>query len=324
MIHVQNFSNIKYSKLIILGSGPSGYTASIYAARANLQPTLITGLNPGGQLMNTTKIENWPGAPNQLTGPILMKRMYNHAKKFKVNIIHDHIIQVNLQNKPFNLQSQDTKYICDALIITTGSSPKFLGLPNEKNYQGKGISTCAVCDGFFYKNKEIAIVGGGNTALEEALYLSKIAKKVHIIHRRNTFKAEKILIKKIMHKTKYHNIILHLNYTIQEIQHNTKEVTGLYIQNNHTKTYEYLNTPGLFVAIGYNPNTSLFLNQLDLHKNYILCKKKSNNFTETSISGVFAAGDVIDNHYRQAITAAGTGCMAALDAEKYLNNKYIE
>ncbi|MCR3755103.1 MAG: thioredoxin reductase [Candidatus Westeberhardia cardiocondylae] len=315
---LKSFNDIKHNKLIILGSGPAGYTASIYSARANLKPILITGSEKGGQLMNTENIENWPGDSNKLTGYTLMNRMNNHAKKFHVKIIHDHIIKINFTKKPFYLKGNNFEYTCDSLIIATGSSPKTLGLQNEKKYKNKGISTCAICDGFFYKNKIVAIVGGGNTAIEEALYLSKIALEIHLIHRRNIFKAEKILIDKISN-SKYKNIILHKNCVIKKIQGNTEEITGIYIQKNNTNITQYIQISGLFIAIGYKPNTTLFENQLNLKNGYINVKFEKNNMTSTSIPGIFAAGDVIDNNYRQAITAASTGCMAALDAEKYLN-----
>ncbi|CEN32159.1 Thioredoxin reductase [Candidatus Westeberhardia cardiocondylae] len=314
----------KHSKLLILGSGPAGYTAAIYASRANLKPVLITGREKGGQLINTNQIENWPGDPKTITGSKLMERMHIHAKKFGTNIIHDHVTKVNFKKKPFYLKSKNYKYTFNALIIATGSVPKSIGIHNEKNYQGKGISTCAICDGFFYKNKKIAVIGGGNTAVEEALYLSKIAKEVHLIHRSNNFKAEKILIKEIINKSKYSNIILHKNHILKEIRGNNKKITGIYIQKIDTNIKKYLEISGIFIAIGYNPNTSLFINQLKLEDGYIYTNKsKKNNITSTSVPGIFAAGDVTDNQYRQAITSAGTGCMAALDAEKYLNKLFF-
>ena len=314
---------MKHSKLLILGSGPAGYTAAIYAARANLNPVLITGMQPGGQLTTTTDVENWPGDPEGLTGPLLMERMYAHAKKFNTEIISDYINNVDLHKCPFFLRGDKNEYTCKALIIATGSSARYLGLPSEETYKGKGVSTCATCDGFLYRNKKVAVVGGGNTAVEESLYLSNIAAEVHLIHRGNIFRSEKILIDRLMNKVNNSNIVLHKNRILKEILGNERGVTGVYIKDIADKSnkYEYLKVSGVFIAIGHKPNTAIFSSQLMLQKN---CYRRvqfgiKGNATATSIPGVFAAGDVIDHNYCQAITSAGTGCMAALDAERYLN-----
>ncbi|AKC59952.1 thioredoxin-disulfide reductase [Blochmannia endosymbiont of Polyrhachis (Hedomyrma) turneri] len=312
-------SNIKHSQIIILGSGPAGYTAAIYSARANLHPILITGTEYGGQLIKTNQIENWPGDPDQLAGPKLMERMNIHAKKFNTNIIVDNITNVNLNSQPFYLASDYHKYTCDSLIICTGASAKHMGLHSETQYQGKGVSYCATCDGFFYKDKKVAIIGGGNTAIEEALYLTNIAAETHLIHRRNTFTAEKILIDRLMTAVEKNNIILHCPFTLIEILGNTNYVTAINIKHNITHQYTQLKVDGVFIAIGYKPNTTIFSNQLLLKDGYICTTNTKNEQTATSIPGIFAAGDVMDQYYKQAITAASSGCMAAIDAERYLS-----
>jgi len=303
-----------------LGSGPAGYTAAVYAARANLNPVLITGVEKGGQLTTTTEVENWPGDPEGLTGPLLMERMHEHAAKFNTEIIFDHIQRVDLQNRPFRLFGDSQEYTCDALIIATGASAQYLGLPSEEEFKGRGVSACATCDGFFYRQQEVAVIGGGNTAVEEALYLSNIASKVHLIHRRDTFRAEKILIGRMMDKVASGNIVLHTNRTLDEVQGDAMGVNGLRLKATDSNTVEELSVTGLFVAIGHKPNTAIFDGQLALENGYIKVQSGlSGNATQTSIPGVFAAGDVMDHIYRQAITSAGTGCMAALDAERYLD-----
>ncbi|NLS56455.1 thioredoxin-disulfide reductase [Hafnia alvei] len=311
---------VKHSKLLILGSGPAGYTAAVYAARANLNPVLITGVEKGGQLTTTTEVENWPGDPEGLTGPLLMERMNEHAAKFNTEIIFDHIQRVDLQSRPFRLFGDSQEYTCDALIIATGASAQYLGLPSEEEFKGRGVSACATCDGFFYRQQEVAVIGGGNTAVEEALYLSNIASKVHLIHRRDTFRAEKILIGRMMDKVESGNIVLHTNRTLDEVQGDAMGVNGLRLKATDSDTVEELSVTGLFVAIGHKPNTAIFEGQLALENGYIKVQSGlSGNATQTSIPGVFAAGDVMDHIYRQAITSAGTGCMAALDAERYLD-----
>lgn len=314
-------STIIHCKLLILGSGPAGYTAAIYSARANLHPVLITGLHNGGQLNTTLNIENWPGDFKHLTGPDLMNRMKNHAMKFNTKIINDNIVTVNLKNNPFQIYGEINEYTCNALIISTGGSPRKLGIFSEIKYQGKGVSSCATCDGFFFKKQIVAVIGGGNTAVEESLYLSNIASEVHLIHRREQFKAEKILIDKLMKAVKKKNIILHTNCLVDEILGNNEEVTGVYIRNVINQKKYIINSKGIFVAIGYIPNTSIFKDYLQLDSNgYIYVKSGVNGLsTATSIAGIFAAGDVIDSNYRQAITASATGCMSAIDAERYLS-----
>lgn len=314
----------KHYKLLILGSGPAGYTAAIYSARANLCPTLITGLEYGGQLNTTENIENWPGDPKNLTGPMLMNRMRDHAISLNTEIICDNITKVNFMQSPFSLQGEAHKYTCDAVIISTGGSPKKLGLLSEKKYMGKGVSSCATCDGFFFKNKVVAVIGGGNTAIEECLYLSNLANTVYLIHRRDKFTAEKILIDRLMRKIYNNNIVLYTNYIVEEILGNNIEATGLLLNNTIQNKKCTISIQGVFVAIGYTPNTSIFKNQLELNdNNYIIVKSgDQGNVTATSIPGIFAAGDVIDHKYRQAITAAGSGCMAAIDAENYLCSLY--
>lgn len=314
-------STAKHSKLLILGSGPAGYTAAVYAARANLNPVLITGVEKGGQLTTTTEVENWPGDASDLTGPLLMERMHEHALKFDTEIITDHINSVDLQQRPFRLTGDNAEYTCDALIIATGASARYLGLPSEEAFKGRGVSACATCDGFFYRNQKVAVIGGGNTAVEEALYLSNIASEVHLIHRRDNFRAEKILINRLMDKVTNGNIVLHTNRTLDEVTGDQMGVSGLRLRDTQdTSNTENLEVTGLFVAIGHSPNTAIFAGQLALENGYIKVNSGSNgNATQTSIPGVFAAGDVMDHIYRQAITSAGTGCMAALDAERYLD-----
>ncbi|QCI24952.1 thioredoxin-disulfide reductase [Buchnera aphidicola (Rhopalosiphum padi)] len=314
---------INHKKVIILGSGPAGYTAAIYSSRANLDPLLITGINKGGQLMNTNEIENWPGDFKKITGPELMDRMHKHAVKLNTEIIYDNIVSVEFKKKPFFLLGERNKYTCDTVIIATGANPRYLGLNSENKFKGKGVSTCAVCDGFFYKNQEVAVVGGGNTALEETLYLSNFVEKVHLIHRRTNFKAEKILIDRLLKMVKNKKVILYLNSNVKEILGNNQGVTHLLIQNKDLKENKErkIIISGLFIAIGYTPNTDLFTNQLEMENGYIKVNKGIHgNYTQTSIPGIFAAGDVIDHVYRQAITSSASGCMAALDSERYLNS----
>lgn len=311
---------VKHHKLLILGSGPAGYTAAVYAARANLHPVLITGMEKGGQLTTTTEVENWPGDAEGLTGPLLMDRMHAHAEKFNTEIIFDHIQRVDLQQRPFRLFGDSEEYTCDALIVATGASARYIGLPSEEAFKGKGVSACATCDGFFYRNQRVAVVGGGNTAVEEALYLSNIAQQVHLIHRRDSFRAEKILIDRLMEKVQNGNIVLHTDRTLDEVLGDDMGVTGVRIRNTRTDESEELALAGVFIAIGHSPNTAIFDGQLALENSYIKVQSGIHgNATQTSIPGVFAAGDVMDYIYRQAITSAGTGCMAALDAERYLD-----
>lgn len=310
----------KHCKLLILGSGPAGYTAAVYAARANLKPVLITGIEQGGQLTTTTEVENWPGDPQGLTGPGLMERMREHAEKFQTEIIIDHVNRVELQNRPFRLFGDTEEYTCDALIIATGASAQYLGLPSEESFKGRGVSACATCDGFFYRNQKVAVIGGGNTAVEEALYLANIASEVHIVHRRDTFRAEKILVERMMEKVRSGNIVLHTHSTLDEIVGDDMGVTGISLQNVNDLSKQQLALTGVFIAIGHRPNTEMFDGQLELKNGYLIVHSGTNgNATQTSIPGVFAAGDVADHIYRQAITSAGSGCMAALDAERYLD-----
>ncbi|MFB9133907.1 thioredoxin-disulfide reductase [Vibrio sp. AK197] len=313
-------SDVKHCNLLILGSGPAGYTAAVYAARANLNPVLVTGMQQGGQLTTTTEVENWPGDPEGLTGPGLMERMKEHAERFETEIVFDHINEVNLSERPFRLKGDSAEYTCDALIISTGASAKYLGLESEESFKGRGVSACATCDGFFYRNQKVAVVGGGNTAVEEALYLSNIASEVHLIHRRDTFRAEKILIDRLMDKVQNGNIILHTDRTLEEVVGDEMGVTGVKVKDVNSGAIEEFDVMGTFIAIGHQPNTGIFEGQLDMKDGYILVNSGLNgNATQTSIEGVFAAGDVMDHNYRQAITSAGTGCMAALDAERYLD-----
>ncbi|MGR5458103.1 MULTISPECIES: thioredoxin-disulfide reductase [Vibrio] len=313
-------SEVKHCKLLILGSGPAGYTAAVYAARANLNPVLVTGMQQGGQLTTTTEVENWPGDAEGLTGPSLMERMKEHAERFETEIVFDHINEVDLSQRPFRLKGDSGKYTCDALIISTGASAKYLGLESEEAFKGRGVSACATCDGFFYRNQKVAVVGGGNTAVEEALYLSNIASEVHLIHRRDTFRAEKILVNRLMDKVESGNIILHTDRTLDEVLGDEMGVTGVRIKDVNNGTTEDLEVMGAFIAIGHQPNTQIFEGQVDMKDGYIIVKSGlDGNATQTSIEGVFAAGDVMDHNYRQAITSAGTGCMAALDAERFLD-----
>lgn len=311
----------KHTKLLILGSGPAGYTAALYASRANLKPILLTGLEIGGQLTTTTDVENWPGDANNLQGPDLMERMKEHVNKFDNEIIMDQIKSVNLENRPFELEGDDAIYTCDSLIIATGASAKYLGLESEKLYLGKGVSACATCDGFFYRDQEIVVVGGGNTAVEEALYLANIASKVTLIHRRDTLRAEAILIERIEQKAKEGKVEFVWNHTLDEIVGDGDKVEGVKIKDVNTDTLKSIDCTGAFIAIGHKPNTDIFKDSLKMdNTGYLKIKSGSKgNATQCSIEGVFAAGDVSDSIYRQAITSAGAGCMAALDAEKYLD-----
>jgi thioredoxin reductase (NADPH) len=313
-------SNPQHSRLLILGSGPAGYTAAVYAARANLQPVLLTGMQQGGQLTTTTEVENWPGDAHGLTGPALMERMREHAETFNTQIVFDHIHTVELTKKPFTLTGDNGVYTCDALIIATGASAKYLGLPSEQAFSGRGVSACATCDGFFYRNQKVAVVGGGNTAVEEALYLSNIAAEVHLIHRRDSFKAEKILIDRLHAKVASGNIVLHTHRELAEVLGDNMGVTGVRLSSTQGQADEELALQGVFIAIGHKPNTDIFAGQLEMNNGYLTVQSGLHgNATQTSIAGVFAAGDVSDHIYRQAITSAGTGCMAALDAERYLD-----
>ncbi|NOH80545.1 thioredoxin-disulfide reductase [Vibrio sp. RE86] len=313
-------SDVKHSSLLILGSGPAGYTAAVYAARANLNPVLVTGMQQGGQLTTTTEVENWPGDPEGLTGPGLMDRMKEHAERFETEILFDHINEVDFSQRPFRLKGDSGEYTCDALIISTGASAKYLGLESEEAFKGRGVSACATCDGFFYRNQKVAVVGGGNTAVEEALYLSNIASEVHLIHRRDTFRAEKILVKRLMDKVENGNIVLHTDRTLEEVVGDEMGVTGVRIKDTQSDSIEQIDVMGAFIAIGHQPNTSIFEGQLEMKDGYIIVQSGlEGNATQTSIPGVFAAGDVMDHNYRQAITSAGTGCMAALDAERFLD-----
>ena len=309
----------KHNKLIILGSGPAGYSAAVYAARANLNPIVITGIAQGGQLMTTTDVDNWPADAGGVQGPDLMARFQKHAERFGTELIFDHIHTVRLKTSPFTLLGDQAEYTCDALIIATGASAKYLGLPSEEAYAGKGVSACATCDGFFYKGQDVAVIGGGNTAVEEALYLSNIAKKVTLVHRRDQLKAEAILIDRLMEKQKTGNVEIVWNHTLEEIVGDVSGVTGARIKSVNTEQESDLKVAGVFIAIGHSPNTDIFADQLKMDGGYIITKSgRDGNVTETSIHGVFAAGDVQDHIYRQAVTSAGTGCMAALDAERYL------
>ncbi len=314
-------SKVKHSRLIILGSGPAGYTAAVYAARANLKPLMITGIQPGGQLTTTTEVDNWPGDVEGLTGPDLMVRMQKHAERFDTEIVFDHIHTAELQQRPFTLRGDSGVYTCDALIIATGASAQYLGLPSEEAFAGRGVSACATCDGFFYRNQVVAVIGGGNTAVEEALYLSNIAKEVHLIHRRDKLRSEKILQDKIMDKATNGNIRLHWNHTLEEVLGDASGVTGVRLKSTLTGEENTLDLAGVFISIGHKPNTDLFQGQLEMKDGYLKIRGGGEgDATCTSIPGVFAAGDVADHVYRQAITSAGAGCMAALDAEKYLDN----
>ncbi len=311
-------SEVKHSRLLILGSGPAGYTAAVYAARANLKPVMITGLEQGGQLMTTTDVDNWPGDVEGLQGPDLMDRMRRHAERFNTEIVFDHINKVDLRARPFRLTGDAGSYTCDALIIATGASAKYLGLPSEETFRGKGVSGCATCDGFFYKQQKVAVVGGGNTAVEEAIYLAHIAEHVTLVHRRDKFRAEAIMVDRLMDLVKQGKVALELNSQVDEILGDSKGVTGVRLKNVAGKTKE-LPVQGVFIAIGHAPNTGIFEGQLEMQNGYIKTRcGAEGGFTTTSVPGVFAAGDVQDHVYRQAVTSAGTGCMAALDADRYL------
>ncbi|MGB1144042.1 MAG: thioredoxin-disulfide reductase [Glaciecola sp.] len=315
-------SENRHVKLLILGSGPAGYSAAVYAARANLNPVLLTGIQQGGQLTTTTEVENWPGDPEGLTGSDLMVRMQQHAEKFDTEIIFDHINKTDLSKRPFTLTGDNGTYTCDALIICTGASAKYLGLESETAFQGKGVSACATCDGFFYRNQKVAVVGGGNTAVEEALYLSNIASEVHVIHRRDSFRSEKILSDRLLEKAKNGNVVLHFNRTLDEVLGDEMGVTHIRVADTQSDAKEDIEVMGLFIAIGHKPNTDIFEGELEMKDGYIKVQSGTEgNATQTSVEGVFAAGDVSDHIYRQAITSAGTGCMAALDAEKYLDSQ---
>ncbi len=314
-------SEVKHSRLIILGSGPVGYTAAVYAARANLKPVVITGIQPGGQLTTTTEVDNWPGDVEGLTGPALMTRMQQHAERFDTEIVYDHIHTAELQQRPFTLKGDSGTYTCDALIIATGASAQYLGMSSEEAFMGKGVSACATCDGFFYRNQVVCVVGGGNTAVEEALYLANIAKEVHLIHRRDKLRSEKILQDKLFDKAENGNVRLHWNTTLDEVLGDASGVTGVRLKSTIDGSTSELSLAGVFIAIGHKPNTDLFQDQLEMRDGYLRIHGGSEgNATQTSIEGVFAAGDVADHVYRQAITSAGAGCMAALDAEKYLDD----
>jgi len=314
-------SDARHIKLLILGSGPAGYTAAVYADRANLNPVVITGMQMGGQLTTTTEVDNWPGDVEGLQGPALMERMKAHAERFNTEILFDHIHKVDLSAKPYRLVGDSGEYTCDALIIATGASAQYLGLESEEAFKGKGVSACATCDGFFYKKKEVAVIGGGNTAVEEALYLSNIASKVHVIHRRDSFRSEKILADKLLEKAQNGNVEIHWHSELDEVLGDDFGVTGMRIKNNQTGATQDIELAGVFVAIGHTPNTGIFQGQLEMNGGYLKVKSGlEGNATLTSKEGVFAAGDVMDHVYRQAITSAGTGCMAALDAERYLDS----
>ncbi|OTI58026.1 thioredoxin-disulfide reductase [Pseudomonas aeruginosa] len=305
-------SEVKHSRLIILGSGPAGYTAAVYAARANLKPVVITGIQPGGQLTTTTEVDNWPGDVEGLTGPALMTRMQQHAERFDTEIVYDHIHTAELQQRPFTLKGDSGTYTCDALIIATGASAQYLGMSSEEAFMGKGVSACATCDGFFYRNQVVCVVGGGNTAVEEALYLANIAKEVHLIHRRDKLRSEKILQDKLFDKAENGNVRLHWNTTLDEVLGDASGVTGVRLKNTIDGSTSELSLAGVFIAIGHKPNTDLFQGQLEMRDGYLRIHGGSEgNATQTSIEGVFAAGDVADHVYRQAITSAGAGCMAA-------------
>jgi len=315
-------STSRHSRLIILGSGPAGYTAAVYAARANLKPLLITGMQMGGQLTTTTEVDNWPGDPHDLTGPALMERMREHAERFETEVIFDHIHTADVTQRPFKLIGDSAEYTCDALIIATGATAKYLGIPTEEAFKGRGVSACATCDGFFYRDQDVVVVGGGNTAVEEALYLSNIARKVYLVHRRDTLKAEKIMQDKLFAKVASGKIETVWHHQVDEVLGNEAGVTGVRVKSTLDGSTRDIDAHGFFVAIGHHPNTSLFEGQLTMNNGYLDIRSGlGGNATQTSVEGVFAAGDVADQHYRQAITSAGFGCMAALDAERYLDAK---
>ncbi len=315
-------STTKHAKVLILGSGPAGYTAAVYAARANLEPLLITGMAQGGQLMTTTEVDNWPADVNGVQGPDLMQRFLEHAERFKTNIVFDHIQSVDLSKRPFTLKGDSEEYTCDTLIVSTGASAKYLGLPSETAFMGRGVSGCATCDGFFYRNEVCCVVGGGNTAVEEALYLSNIANTVYLVHRRDKFKAEAILIDKLNDKVAAGKIVLKTFRTLDEVLGDASGVTGIRLKDVNNGSTEELTLKGCFIAIGHAPNSEIFQNQLEMNGGYLVTRGGLNGFaTMTSVPGVFAAGDVADHVYRQAITSAGTGCMAALDAQRFLEQE---
>lgn len=315
-------TSVRHAKLLILGSGPAGYTAAVYAARANLNPVLITGMAQGGQLMTTTEVDNWPADVHGVQGPELMQRFQQHAERFNTEMIFDHIHTVNFQQRPFSLVGDSGSYTCDALIIATGASAMYLGLPSEAEFSGRGVSACATCDGFFYRNQDVCVVGGGNTAVEEALYLSNIAKKVTLIHRRDKFKAEAILVDKLMDKVKEGKIVLQTNSTLDEVLGNESGVTGVRVKSTLNDETQDIALQGVFIAIGHRPNTDIFEGQLEMKGGYIVTRSGLNGLaTMTNVEGIFAAGDVQDHIYRQAITSAGTGCMAALDAQRWLESQ---
>lgn len=315
-------TNSRHSRLIILGSGPAGYTAAVYAARANLRPLLVTGLQMGGQLTTTTEVDNWPGDAEGVQGPDLMERMRKHAERFETEIVFDHIHTADLSKRPFQLTGDSGSYSCDALVIATGASARYLGLPSEEAFQGRGVSACATCDGFFYRGKRVAVIGGGNTAVEEALYLSNIASHVTVVHRRDRFRSEKILADKLLKKAQEGNVSIEWNHTLDEVLGDAAGVNGMRIKDVNTGTTRDLALDGVFIAIGHSPNTQLFEGQLEMRGGYMIVKGGlEGGATSTSIPGVFAAGDVADSVYRQAITSAGSGCMAALDADKFLESQ---
>lgn len=313
-------SQPRHSRVLILGSGPAGYAAAVYAARANRKPLLLTGLEEGGQLMTTTEVDNWPGDPHGLTGPGLMERMRKHAERFNTEVVNDHINRVDLSRRPFLLEGDRGTYTCDALIIATGATAKYLGLPSEENYRGRGVSACATCDGFFFKNQPVAVVGGGNTAVEEALYLSNIASHVTLVHRRDTLRSEKILQDHLFEREREGKVRLLWNHQVDEVLGDDAGVNGLRVASTIDQARQDLAVSGVFIAVGHAPNTQLFVDQLEMRNGYLVVRSGLNGgATQTSVPGVFAAGDVADHVYRQAITSAGTGCMAALDADKYLD-----
>ena len=314
-------SDVQHHRLIILGSGPAGYTAAVYAARANLNPVVITGMQQGGQLTTTTDVDNWPGDQNGVQGPELMMRMQEHAERFETQVVFDHIESVDLKNRPFTLKGSNT-YTCDALIIATGASAQYLGLPSEEAFMGKGVSACATCDGFFYRGKKVAVIGGGNTAVEEALYLSNIASEVTLVHRRDALRSEKILQDKLLERAENGNVNILWNHTLDEVLGDDSGVTGLRLASTKDDSTQELDVAGVFIAIGHKPNTDLFQGQLDMENGYIRIRSGLEGMaTQSSVPGVFAAGDVADHVYRQAVTSAGFGCMAALDAEKFLDQQ---
>ena len=309
----------RHCHLLILGSGPAGYTAAVYAARANLKPVLITGMAQGGQLMTTTDVDNWPADADGVQGPELMERFQRHAERFGTEIVFDHINEVDFEQRPLRLEGDSATYTCDALIIATGASAKYLGLPSEQSYMGKGVSACATCDGFFYKGEDVAVIGGGNTAVEEALYLTNIARRVHVVHRRDRFRAEPILVDRLKDKAAHGNVTLHWDHVLDEVLGDPSGVTGVRLKSTKSDASRQLELKGVFIAIGHQPNTEIFLGHLDMVNGYIVTHGGSEgNATATSVAGVFAAGDVQDHVYRQAVTSAGSGCMAALDAQRYL------